>query len=138
VGIATGQGASLCKIGGRVAGETILIVEDDPIYGYALSRFLQSRGYTTVVADGSMAAFREIDTRRFDLVITDMSLHSGEPHGASLGRVIRNRHRNMPVILVTSSPKLAEEEEPLPGPVFDKSTPLDELERAVKDALAVA
>jgi CheY-like chemotaxis protein len=119
-----------------VAGETILVVDDDEIYSYALSRFLQSRGYATMVVDGSMAAFRAIEAQSVDLVITDMQLHRGEPHGASLGRVIRNKRRDLPVILVTSFPQIAEEEGPLPGPLFDKATPMHELEQAVKAVLA--
>jgi DNA-binding NtrC family response regulator len=120
----------------QAPGKTILIVDDDEIYAYALSKYLQSCEYTTVIADGSMAALREFDTHRFDLVITDMRLHAGEPHGASLGRVIRNKHRDVPVILVTSHLNLAEVEEPLPGQVFDKVTPLAELAQAVEAALA--
>jgi DNA-binding NtrC family response regulator len=119
-----------------VAAKTILIVDDDEIYAYALGRFLQSRGYTLVVTNGSFAALRELETKPVDLVITDLRLHAGEPHGASLGRMIRNRRQDMPVILITACVNLAELEQPLPGPVFDKSTPFDDLGRAVEDALA--
>jgi CheY-like chemotaxis protein len=91
--------------GGLVPGQTILIVDDDEIYAYTLSRFLQSRGYVTSMADGSMAAFRLLDVQQFDLVITDLNLHAGEPHGASLGRMIRNKNRNMPVIVITTHPR---------------------------------
>jgi CheY-like chemotaxis protein len=118
-----------------VAGETILVVDDDEIYAYTISRFLQSRGYATTIADGSMAAFRALETQNFDLVITDLNLHAGEPHGASLGRMIRNKDREMPVIVVTAHLDLAEIEQPLPGPVFDKVTPMEELTQAVEAAL---
>jgi DNA-binding NtrC family response regulator len=119
-----------------VAGETVLIVDDDEVYASALSRFLQSRGYTTVVAAGSMTALREFETRDVDLVITEMRLRKGEPHGASLGRMIKRKNRKLPVIIVTAHPDLAEIEQPLPGPVFDKSMAVHELEQAVESALA--
>jgi CheY-like chemotaxis protein len=119
-----------------VAEQSILIVDDDDIYAYALSRFLKSCGYTTTIADGSMAAFRALEIQKFDLVVTDLRLHTGEPHGASLGRMIRNKYRDMPVVLVTAHPDLAEIEKPLPGPIFDKVTPLHKLAHAVATALA--
>jgi CheY-like chemotaxis protein len=116
-------------------GRTVLIVEDDEAFAYAISRHLQSLGYTTVVANGSMAAFRELDRQSVNVVIADVRLHTGEPHGISLGRMIRNRNPAMPVLLVTAFPELAELERPLPGPVFAKPIALDALAQAVETSL---
>jgi CheY-like chemotaxis protein len=100
------QTAGVGNTGEQKPGPTVLIVEDDEAFAYATSRYLQSLGYTTVVANGSLAAFRELDRQQVDVVITDMRLHKGEPHGASLGRMIRNRDPAMPVFLVTAIPSL--------------------------------
>jgi DNA-binding NtrC family response regulator len=116
--------------------QKLLIVEDDEAFAYAASRHFQSLGYETLVASGSMAAFELLDRDTVDLVIADIRLQAGEPHGVALGRMIRNRDRGMPVVLVTAHPELLEHEKPLPGPAFAKPVDLTLLASAVKAALA--
>ena len=121
---------------GKRARPTVLIVENDEAFAYAASRFLEARGYHSIVAVGSMAAFRELDERSVDVVITDVRLGHNEPHGIALGRMIRNRDRNMPVLLVTAFPDLLEQEKPLPGEAFVKPIDLGRLAAAVEASLA--
>ncbi len=113
----------------------VLIVEDDEAFSYAASRHFQKLGYETIVAAGSFAAFRELERQAVDIVIADIRLQPGEPHGIALGRMIRNRDRDMPVVLVTAYPELLEREKPLPGPAFAKPVDLWLLASAVKAAL---
>jgi CheY-like chemotaxis protein len=115
---------------------TVLIVEDDETFAYAASRHFQSLGYTTVVATGSLAAFAELDRQPIDVVITDVRLNAGEPHGISLARMIRNRNSRTPVLIVTAFPELVVKEEALPGPVFVKPVELRVLAKAVECSLA--
>jgi CheY-like chemotaxis protein len=115
---------------------TVLVVEDDEASAYALSRYFLSRGYNAVVASGSMMAFRELDHQQVDVVITDVRLNKGEPHGVALGRMIRNRDINTPVFLITAYPDSVEAEGPLPGPVFAKPVELARLTEAVEASLA--
>lgn len=114
---------------------TVLIVEDDEAFAYAASRFLESRGYHSVVASGSIAAFRELDKQSVDVVVADLILGKNEPHGVSLGRMIRNRDQGMPVLLVTGFPDRLEAVAPLPGPVMTKPVDLSELVAAVERSL---
>jgi ActR/RegA family two-component response regulator len=114
---------------------TVLIVEDDEAFAYAASRYLESRGYRSVVASGSMAAFRELDRQSVDVVVADVLLGKNEPYGVSLGRLIRNRDQNMPVLLVTGFPDLLEKAAPLPGPAMIKPVDLSQLATAIETSL---
>jgi CheY-like chemotaxis protein len=129
--LASASEASLGK-----SQQTVLIVEDDEASAYALSRYFESLGYSAVVASGSMMAFRELDLQQVDVVVTDVRLGRGEPHGVALGRMIRNRDNAIPIFLITAYPDSIEAEKPLPGPFFVKPVDLGELTRAVKASLA--
>jgi CheY-like chemotaxis protein len=141
------QGAAVAKLGLATSSvdspvptestsrPTVLIVEDDEAFAYAASRYLESRGYRSVVASGSMAAFRELDKQSVDVVVTDVSLGKNEPHGVSLGLMIRNRDPDMPVLLVTGFPDLLDA--PLPGPAMIKPVDLPQLAAAVESSLRV-
>ena len=117
------------------SAKTVLIVEDDEAFAYAASRHLQQLGYQTIVTSGSFLAFDELDRHPVDIVIADVRLNPGEPHGIALGRMIRNRNQNMPV-LVTAYPELLEAEKPLPGPALSKPVDLRLLASAVRAAIA--
>ena len=114
---------------------TILIVEDDAAFAYAASRHLEGAGYRTIVVGSSMAAFEKLDGGGVDLVITDVRLVDGEPHGLALGRMIGTRRPKIPVILVTAYPDILEGEA-LPGPVLRKPVDLSTLSQAVRASLA--
>jgi two-component system, NtrC family, response regulator GlrR len=116
---------------------TVLIVEDDEAFAYAASRYLQSLGYKTVIASGSWEAFRALDHNSVNLVISDVRLNPGEPHGVSFGRMVRNRHPSLPVVLMTAHPDIVEQEKPLPGPVLAKPLALELLAQTIHAALGV-
>lgn len=132
---ATAEQPSKGDAGKAASSKTVLIVEDDEAFAYAASRHLRQVGYQTVVVGSSLAAFREIEQKPVDLVISDVCLHAGEPHGVALGRMIRNRDPGLPVILITAFPDLLEKEKPLPGPAFTKPVSLVVLAAAVKAML---
>lgn len=113
---------------------TILVVEDDNSFAYATSRYLQSLGYRTMTVSGSMAALARLDNTDVDLVITDIRLHEGEPHGLALGRMVATRRPKISVILVTAFPELLQGEG-LPGPVLQKPVDLPMLAQAVTTSL---
>ncbi len=114
---------------------TILIVEDDDAFAYAASRHLETVGYQTIVVASSMEALNKIDAGRIDLVITDVRLLVGEPHGLALGRMVGSRQPRIPVILITAYPEVLEGEA-LPGPVLYKPVELAALTEAVTSTLA--
>jgi CheY-like chemotaxis protein len=116
----------------------ILIVEDDDAFAYAASRHLEKEGYRTVVVHGSMAAFDALDAADIDLMVTDIRLIEGEPHGLSLARTIGNRRNRIPSILITAYPEILEGEPDLPGPVLHKPIELITLSATIKACLAEA
>jgi CheY-like chemotaxis protein len=139
LGLGSEENDSVSEPDEQTAGgvrSTVLIVEDDETFAYTVERHFQSLGYTTVVATGSLAAFAELDRQPIDVVITDVRLNVGEPHGISLARMIRNRNSRTPVLIVTAFPELVVKEEALPGPVFVKPVELRVLAKAVECSLA--
>jgi CheY-like chemotaxis protein len=117
--------------------KTILIVDDDEAFAYATSRYLQELGYNTIIVGSSSAALREFESgRAIDLMIADVKLLPGEPHGISLARVVQNHRRDLPVILLTAYPEVFELEKPLPGPAFGKPIDLARLAGEVKISLS--
>jgi two-component system cell cycle sensor histidine kinase/response regulator CckA len=79
----------------------ILLVEDDDAARYAFQRILQGAGYS-VAAFGDyrdvVEAAREGDG---DLLVVDINLPVGTPHGIALARMVRHHRPDMPVIFVT-------------------------------------
>jgi two-component system cell cycle sensor histidine kinase/response regulator CckA len=114
---------------------TILIVEDDAAFAYAAQRHLEGQGYKVISAGGSIEALEIFEKQAIDLIITDIVLLKGEPHGLSLARTIRNKRPKIPVILVTAYPELLKDEPGLPGLVFNKPVELATLHSAVRACL---
>jgi CheY-like chemotaxis protein len=114
----------------------ILFVEDDAVFAYAACRYLETLGYRTLTVNSSMAALEQLESGTFALVITDIRLLRGEPHGLSLARMIRNKTPKLPIILVTAYPELLEGESAVPGRVFHKPVELSALGDACNSALA--
>ena len=85
-----------------------------------------------------MEALNQFDREHVDLVITDIRLLKGEPHGLSLARTIRNARPRIPVILVTAYPELLAGETALPGLVFNKPVELATLLNAARACLGKA
>jgi DNA-binding response OmpR family regulator len=111
----------------EIRPRTILIVDDDDAFSYAISRHLESNGYNVVVASGSMAALRKLDIGVFDLVVIDVALQPEEPHGVSLALMIGRNHPGTSVLFVTGRRDLIEIVGSLPGDVLYKPIELDEL-----------
>jgi DNA-binding response OmpR family regulator len=115
---------------------TILIVEDDDALGYAVAHYLQSNGYKVIVASGSLAALRELDSGKIDVVVADIVLQPNEPHGLALGRMIVTQRPRVPVLFITGHPDLIELDGSPPGDVLYKPVDLDELARKISGLMA--
>lgn len=82
----------------------VMVVDDDPIVGESLERFLQKAGYTTATAcDGheALAILRDAEEsgEPFNLVLTDVNMpRSG---GIELLKQIRKHHDSLVVIMMT-------------------------------------
>ena len=87
----------------------VLIVDDNPAVGEALSLLLSLRDIRTRVATGPDEALARIAHEPPDLVIQDMNFSAdttGGDDGAALFRAIRRRQPDLPVILLTAWTRL--------------------------------
>jgi CheY-like chemotaxis protein len=115
----------------------ILLVEDDPAFAYTIARFLRADGHEIVTYDGPIEALQELESdRRVDLLVTDVRLAEGMPHGFSLGRMAKLRRVNLPVIFITGFPDTAKQDHTPPGPVIFKPFPLETLGATITEQLA--
>jgi CheY-like chemotaxis protein len=57
---------------GRRGSETILLVDDEPLVRSPLERSLRDRGYTVLEAADGATALALAESRRVDLVVTDL------------------------------------------------------------------
>ncbi len=115
----------------------ILLVEDDPAFAYTVSRFLRADGHEVVTYDGPIEALEELESdRRIDLLVTDVRLAEGMPHGFSLGRMAKLRRADLPIIFITGFPEIAKGDRTPPGPVMFKPFALETLGAAITTELA--
>src|ERR1700727_229529 len=84
---------------------TVLVIDDNPAVGTALSMLFSLHDITTLTAVSPAAGVASLAAHRVDLVIADMNFSadttSGQ-EGAALFRDIRAAHPDLPVILLTA------------------------------------
>jgi DNA-binding NtrC family response regulator len=97
------RGSDVMRVG--VAMRTVLIVDDNPAVGEALSLALSLHEIRPLVALDPTQGLALLERERVDVVIQDMNFSadttSGE-EGIALFRQIRQRHPDLPVILLTA------------------------------------
>jgi DNA-binding response OmpR family regulator len=120
-------------VGGSVF---VLFVDDDAAFADEAARSLETVGMRTVVALGSLAALDAFDGNAIDAVVTDIKLPAADDDGLALARMIRNKKPRVPIILITTHPKLLEGEVALPGSVLCNPLELAELCRTIRAHLA--
>jgi len=87
----------------------VLIIDDNPAVGEALSLLLSLRDIRPLVARSPAEGLALLDTRPVDLVIQDMNFSADTTSGAdgvALFHAIRERHADLPVILLTAWTRL--------------------------------
>ncbi len=82
----------------RPAAE-ILLVERDPIIAFEIMGYFSRRGLRTEWVDDAEKAFNCLDTRSFDVLVTELDVYRGD--GMRLMRVARERNPDVCVVLVT-------------------------------------
>ncbi len=84
---------------------TILIIDDNPAVATALDTLFSLHDLQAVAVTSPEAGLALLERERIDLVVQDMNFHadttSGE-EGVALFRAIRERHPDLPVILLTA------------------------------------
>jgi DNA-binding response OmpR family regulator len=109
----------------------VLLVEDDAAFADAAARSFESMGMRTVVALGSMPPIEGFDSNAIDVVITDIKLPAGEPHG--LARADDQKQKTLCADhLMTAHPELLGNEVALPSAALCKPLEIAELCCAIK------
>jgi DNA-binding response OmpR family regulator len=89
---------------------TILLIENDRGLAYALSKFLRHAGHGVRIAFDSMTALKLLDTAaEIDLLLTDLVMPVGHPHGLALARMGRWKRRDLAVIFMSRDADLGTE-----------------------------
>ena len=83
-------------------GETVLVVDDEPMVLDLEAQFLRLQGYTVLEAEDAAEALRlAVETPTIHLLITDLLL--SEVDGLELTRRFRGVHPQTPVLMVSGS-----------------------------------
>lgn len=120
-----------------MAGERLLIVEDDLAVRYYLVRFCGYLGYAVRNVHAAAAALEALDQEPVDLVVSDIQLPG--MNGCALARAIVQRWPGTRLLLISGyvpTDLVAQADcEPM-MPLLSKPFALYEFKQAVRDALA--
>ena len=89
------------KAAGGTKGKRIFIVDDDVDFLEIHSAVLTHRGYHVITARSSKECLEELDRARPDVVVLDVMMEQFDS-GFKLSKKIKDKHRDLPVMLLTS------------------------------------
>ena len=116
--------------------ERILIVEDEDTLCESLQRVFKREGYEADIADSAETAYRLLETKSYDLIITDIILPGIS--GIELIAKYKKKNPDQKVIIMTAYASLQTAVDALRVGACDfiaKPVMHDELKRMVKKAL---
>ncbi|WP_413882395.1 sigma-54-dependent transcriptional regulator [Desulfobacula sp.] len=89
------------KSKGSILGKrvTVMVVDDEGIALKALTRILESEGYEVEAVSTGKKALKQINSRRFDLILTDLFID--EISGMDVLAAVKNRDPETAVIILT-------------------------------------
>ncbi len=119
-------------------GLRVLVVEDNEQVGQSAMQMLLELGYEPTLADCAERALKELEAGadRFDLVFSDIVMPGLS--GIELGQAIRRRHAGLPVLLTSGYSQALSERGSDGFSVLEKPYALDDLARALLDAVPKA
>lgn len=114
---------------------SILIFEDDEVYGQTIGSVLRNAGYDVTVVGHFQPALEMLSgSEPLDLLIADIVVPQGV-NGMALSRMARMRRRDLKIIYITGYDLPGAEQEAL-GPILRKPIPeevlLSEVTRALR------
>ena len=87
----------------------IILVEDDTNLRYAFMKLLETAGYSVHSFPDYRGVLEMLDRgERADLLVVDIALPEGTPHGVAVAGMERRRLVNLPVVFVTAYPEFAD------------------------------
>ncbi|HKT18100.1 MAG TPA: response regulator [Stellaceae bacterium] len=82
----------------------ILVVEDDEAYARLVRRMLEAEGYRVTIAKDFVTALPIIEgSDEVDLLLADINLPPGTPHGLSIGLMAEARRRDLKTVYMSGS-----------------------------------
>ncbi len=85
--------------------QTIIVVEDDDALRYVYDRTLKAAGYVVHPFPNYRGVLQMLDEGAVvDLLLVDLMLEPGTPHGLSLAAMARLRRPGLPALYVTGYP----------------------------------
>jgi len=90
------------------ASRQVLLVEDDEGLRLAFATMLRRQGYDVLDFPGFRGAFEAAKSGAGFLLITDIQLEPGTPHGLSLANMVHHRRPDLKIIVVTGYPDFIE------------------------------
>ena len=80
----------------------ILVVDDEPLIGQLFKESLNKPGYRITTTLSSIETLELINTTHFDLIFLDLFMP--DPDGAELFRRIRQKDKDVPIVIITGYP----------------------------------
>jgi DNA-binding NtrC family response regulator len=122
------------KMACYIVSRQMLLVDDDEGLRLAFAKVLRRQGYDTYDFPGFSGVLEAAEQGIGFVLITDLQLEPGMPHGLSLANMVRHRRPDMKVIFVTGYPDLADMVDEDRTEVMLKPVDQDALLAAVKRA----
>jgi CheY-like chemotaxis protein/signal transduction histidine kinase len=91
----------------------VLIVDDELEVALAFQSTLEEFGYVTSIATDAGQAMKSLSARKPGIVLTDVTM-PGTMNGVMLARKVRQIYPDLPVLLITGNPVVADEESEFP------------------------
>lgn len=116
----------------------LLIVDDEPLVRTYLSRTLRAAGHQVTTAADGTAALASYQQHRFDIIVSDITMPTMD--GIDFLRAIRERDREISVVLLTGNPTLLTAQRAVEYSAFrylTKPVPDLELHAVIQEALAL-
>ena len=105
----------------------VLLVDDEPGILATLGAILELHDFQVITASSAEGANQLLQTKHFDLVITDMKMESDQA-GYNVVEAARHSSGNPPTLIISGCPALAEDwEEHGAAAMLTKPTPVPEL-----------
>jgi CheY-like chemotaxis protein len=118
------------------AGETVLVVEDNPALRRVVVSQLRRLGYRVLEAENVASALAILEgAQRVDLVFADVVM-PGKADGYDLARIVAARWPTINVLLTSGFPGNHRDAEAATIPLLTKPYRREDLARAVRDALS--
>ena len=86
----------------EAAPHRILVLDDDEAFRHTVVKLLEAAGFEVLeaVTMGEVLTTLERDAP-IDLLLADLRLAPGTPHGFSIARVVQMRHRSVKIVFMT-------------------------------------